>query len=461
MGLMSLETLLKESRSRFEEELAEFLAIPSVSARSEHKDDMIRCAEWVAARLGEMGMKAEILSTPGHPIVYGELMEAGPNAPTVLVYGHYDVQPVEPLDEWETPPFEASVRGGNMYGRGTADDKGQIHIHMKALEAYREAKGTPPVNLKFLFEGEEEVGSVNLEDFVLSNKEKLACDAAVVSDTPMLAPDLPSICAGLRGMVYMELRLSGPSQDLHSGQYGGGVVNPANALARIITQLKDDDGRITIPGFYDKVRDLSPVEKKSLAELPVTEEEFAAEAGVSATGDGEAGVHWLERIWARPTLDVNGFLSGYTGEGAKTIIPAKAMAKVSMRLVPDQDPKEIRQLFESYVKSLKPDGVDLEIDMHSDGLAWGADPEGPLFRAATTAILGVFDRQPLFIREGGSIPIVPMIETTLNTPMLLLGFALPGCNLHSPNEWISLDLYHKGIDIMTRLYDEIAAEYAR
>jgi acetylornithine deacetylase/succinyl-diaminopimelate desuccinylase-like protein len=388
-------------------------------------------------------------------------MEAGPNAPTVLVYGHYDVQPVEPLDEWETPPFEASVRGGNMYGRGTADDKGQIHIHMKALEAYREAKGTPPVNLKFLFEGEEEVGSVNLEDFVLSNKEKLACDAAVVSDTPMLAPDLPSICAGLRGMVYMELRLSGPSQDLHSGQYGGGVVNPANALARIITQLKDDDGRITIPGFYDKVRDLSPVEKKSLAELPVTEEEFAAEAGVSATGDGEAGVHWLERIWARPTLDVNGFLSGYTGEGAKTIIPAKAMAKVSMRLVPDQDPKEIRQLFESYVKSLKPDGVDLEIDMHSDGLAWGADPEGPLFRAATTAILGVFDRQPLFIREGGSIPIVPMIETTLNTPMLLLGFALPGCNLHSPNEWISLDLYHKGIDIMTRLYDEIAAEYAR
>jgi acetylornithine deacetylase/succinyl-diaminopimelate desuccinylase-like protein len=458
---MSLETLLKESRGRFEEELAEFLAIPSVSARSEHKDDMIRCAEWVSAKLGELGMKAEILSTPGHPIVYGELMEAGPNAPTVLVYGHYDVQPVEPLDEWKTPPFEASVRDGNMYGRGTADDKGQIHIHMKALEAYREAKGAPPVNLKFLFEGEEEVGSVNLEDFVLNNVERLACDAAVVSDTPMLAPDLPSICAGLRGMVYMEVRLSGPSQDLHSGQYGGGVVNPANALARIITQLKDDNGRITIPGFYDKVKDLSAVEKKSLSELPVTEEEFAAEAGVSATGDGEVGVHWLERIWARPTLDVNGFLSGYTAEGAKTIIPAKAMAKISMRLVPDQDPKEIRRAFESYVKSLKPDGVDMEIEIHSDGLAWGADPEGPLFRAATTAIQGVFDRAPLFIREGGSIPIVPMIETVLDTPMLLLGFALPGCNLHSPNEWMSLDLYHKGIDIMTRLYDEIATEYAK
>jgi acetylornithine deacetylase/succinyl-diaminopimelate desuccinylase-like protein len=296
---------------------------------------------------------------------------------------------------------------------------------------------------------------------VVKNADKLACDAALVSDTPMLAPDLPSICVGLRGMVYMEMRLSGPSQDLHSGQYGGGVVNPANALASIIAQLKDDKGRITIPGFYDKVRDLSPAEKKALAEVPVTEKEFEEEAGVSVAGDGEDGFYWLERVWARPTLDVNGLLSGYTGEGAKTIIPAKAMAKISMRLVPDQDPKEIRAAFESYVKSLKPDGVDMEIDMHSDGLAWGADPQGPLFRAASTAVRSVFDRDPLFIREGGSIPIVPMIETTLNTPVALIGFALPGCNLHSPNEWISLDLYHKGIDIVARLYDEIAAEYAK
>jgi acetylornithine deacetylase/succinyl-diaminopimelate desuccinylase-like protein len=458
---MSLETLLNDSRGRFEEQLAEFLSIPSVSARSEHKDDMIRCAEWVAAKLGDLGMKAEVLPTPGHPIVYGELMDAGPKAPTVLVYGHYDVQPVEPLDEWESPPFEASIRDGNMYARGTADDKGQIHIHMKALEAYREAKGTPPVNLKFLFEGEEEVSSPNLGPFVTQNVEKLACDAAVVSDTPMLAPDLPSVCVGLRGLVYMEVRLKGPSQDLHSGQYGGGVVNPANALARIIAQLKDDEGRITIPGFYDRVRELTPLEKKSLADVPVTENEFAQEAGVSVAGDGEAGVYWLERIWARPTLDVNGLLSGYTGEGAKTIIPARAMAKISMRLVPDQDPKEIRAAFESYVKSLTPDGIDMEIAMHGDGLPWGADPEGPLFRAASTSVRSVFGRDPLFIREGGSIPIVPMIERTLNTPVALLGFALPGCNLHSPNEWISLDLYHKGIAIMANLYDEIAAEYAK
>ncbi|NIR42815.1 MAG: dipeptidase [Gemmatimonadetes bacterium] len=457
---MSLETLLKESRERFEDELAEFLAIPSVSARSEHKDDMTRCAEWVSAKLGELGMKAEVLTTPGHPIVYGELMEAGPDAPTVLVYGHYDVQPVEPLDEWESPPFEATVRDGNLYARGTADDKGQIHIHMKALEAYREAKGTPPLNLKLLFEGEEEVGSVNLEDFVNDNVERLACDAAVISDTPMLAPDLPSVCVGLRGMVYMEVGLKGPRQDLHSGQYGGAVVNPANALARIIAQLKDDEGRISIPGFYDAVKELTAAEKKALSEIPVTEEKFAEEAGVSATGDGEAGVHWLERIWARPTLDVNGLLSGYTGEGAKTIIPATAMAKVSMRLVPDQDPKAVRAAFEDYVRSLAPDGVEMTVQIHADGMPWGADPEGPLFRAASAAIDAVFDREPLFIREGGSIPIVPMIEKVLDTPVLLLGFALPGCNLHSPNEWISLDLYHKGIDVMTRLYDEIAQEYA-
>ena len=458
---MSLDTLLKESRKRFEDELAEFLQIPSVSARSEHRQDMIRCAEWVSAKLGDLDMQAEIISTPGHPIVYGELMDAGPDAPTVLVYGHYDVQPAEPLDEWDTPPFEASVRGDRMYARGTADDKGQIHIHMKALEAYREAKGAPPVNLKFLFEGEEEVGSVNLEDFIKGNVKRLACDAAVISDTPMLAPDLPCITVGLRGLVYMEVRLKGPSQDLHSGQYGGGVVNPANALAKIIAQLKDEDGRITIPGFYDAVKELSPAQRKALTEVPITEKQFEAEAGVSATGDGEAGIYWLERVWARPTLDVNGLLSGYTGEGAKTIIPARSMAKISLRLVPDQDPKAIRQMFEGYVRSLRPEGVDVEIEMHSDGLPWAADPEGPAFRAASAAINATFGRDPLLVREGGSIPIVPMIEAVLATPVLLLGFVLPGCNLHSPNEWLSLDLYHRGIEVMTRLYDEIAKEYAK
>ena len=457
---MSLETTLKESQKRFEEELAEFLRIPSVSARSEHKDDMTRCADWVVGKLGELGMQAEVISTPGHPIVYGELTEAGAGAPTVLVYGHYDVQPVEPLDEWKSPPFEPDVRDGKMFGRGTADDKGQIHVHMKAVEAYKAANGNLPVNMKFLFEGEEEVGSINLENFVTSNADRLACDAALVSDTPMLSPKLPSICVGLRGLVYMEVRLRGPSQDLHSGSYGGAVVNPANALAELIAQLKDDEGRVTIPGFYDDVKEPSTAERKAYGEIPLTEEDFRKEAGVPALGDGEAGVSFLERIWARPTLDVNGMLSGYTGEGAKTIIPARAMAKISMRLVPDQDPKVIAKIFEQHVKSLMPEGVEYEIDMHSDGLPWAADPEGPLFRAAATAVNTVFGRDPLFTREGGSIPIIPMIESTLNTPVLLLGFALPGSNLHSPNEWISLDLYHRGIEITARLYDEIAKEYA-
>ncbi len=458
---MSLEKLLKDNRKKYEDELSEFLSIPSVSARSEHKADMARCADWLKVKLADLGMKAEVISTAGHPIVYGELMEAGVHAPTMLVYGHYDVQPVEPLDEWKSPPFEATVRDGNMYARGTADDKGQIHIHMKALEAYREAKGTPPVNLKFLFEGEEEVGSVNLETFIKENVGLLACDVAVISDTPMLAEDLPSICVGLRGMAYMEVRLSGPSQDLHSGQYGGGVVNPANALAEMIAKLRDEDGRVTVPGFYDAVKPPSPAEKKGYAEIPMTEEDFRVEAGVPAIGGGEAGVHFIERIWARPTLDVNGVLSGYTGEGAKTIIPAKSMAKISMRLVPDQDPEVIRESFESYVRALKPEGVEMEIDFHSGAMPWAVDPEGPAFKAATTAVIGVFGRDPLFIREGGSIPIVPMIEQILETPVLLLGFALPGCNLHSPNEWMSLDLYHKGIDIMTRLYDEIAKDLAK
>ena len=457
---MSLETVLKESRQRYQEELSELLRIPSVSARSEHKEDMERCADWIVAKLGDLGMKAEAIATAGHPIVYGELMDAGADAATVLVYGHYDVQPVEPLDQWTTPPFEPDVRDKKLFGRGTADDKGQIHIHMKALEAYREAKGNPPINLKFVFEGEEEVGSVNLESFITDNVEKLACDAALVSDTPMLTAELPSICVGLRGIVYMEVRLRGPRQDLHSGSYGGAVVNPANALGKMISQLKDDEGRITIPGFYDAVKPPSESERRAYSEIPMTADDLREEAGVPALGNGEAGIPFIERIWARPTLDVNGLLSGYTGEGAKTIIPATAMAKISMRLVPDQDPKAIRAAFEDFVKSLVPEGVEIEMEMHSDGLAWAADPKGPLFKAASTAVNDVFGRTPLFTREGGSIPIVPMIEQTLETPVLLLGFALPGSNLHSPNEWISLDLYHKGIEIIARLYDEIAREYA-
>lgn len=458
---MSLQATLEANRDRYEQELTELLRIPSVSARSEHRDDMKRCAEWLRADMERLGMEAEIITTPGHPIVFGELAEAGPDAPTVLVYGHYDVQPVEPLDEWESPPFEPTVRDGRIYARGSADDKGQIHLHLKALEAYREANGPPPVNLKLMFEGEEEVGSENLEAFVKENRERLACEACVISDTPMLDADLPSIVIGLRGLVYIEVRLRGPKQDLHSGAYGGAIVNPANALAGMIAALKDAKGRITLPGFYDDIVDPSDAERKALERLPTSEEDLIEQTGVPALGDGEEGIHFLNRIWTRPTLDVNGLLSGYTGEGAKTIIPATAMAKLSLRLVPDQDPHAVAAALEERLNELLPEGLTLEIQRHSFGLPWYADPSGPLFQAAASAVQGAFGKEPLFIREGGSIPIVPMIERELSVPVLLLGFVLPGSNLHSPNEWLSLEMYHRGIDTVARLYDAIAAEFAR
>ncbi len=456
---MTLKETLAQNRQRYEEELVEFLKIPSVSARSEHKPDMKRCADWLAGKMSDLGVKTEIIDTPGHPIVYGELLEAGAEAPTVLIYGHYDVQPVEPLDEWESPPFEPTVRDGRLYARGSADDKGQVHLHLKALEAYRGAVGKPPINLKFMFEGEEEVGSDNLEEFVRNNKERLACQVCVVSDTPMLDDELPSVVVGLRGLIYIELRLRGPSQDLHSGAYGGAIVNPANALAGMIAALKDDKGRITTPGFYDDVSEPSEREKEALAQLPTTEQDLLDQTGAPALGDGEEGVHFLNRIWTRPTLDVNGLLSGYTGEGAKTIIPATAMAKLSMRLVPNQDPHALCDALEAQLRELLPTGLEMEIERHSFGLPWYADPDGPLFKAAAIAVQGAFGREPLFIREGGSIPIVPMIEKELAVPVLLLGFVLPGSNLHSPNEWMSLEMYHKGIDTITRLYDAVAQEY--
>lgn len=454
---MSLEQVLERERKTYEEELEEFLRIPSISARSEHRDDVGSCADWVAAHLRENEVRAQVIPTDGHPAVLGELSEAGPDAPTILVYGHYDVQPVEPLEEWVTPPFEPTERDGRLHARGAADDKGQVHIHMKAVQAYRTAKGRLPINLKFLLEGEEEIGSPHLEGVVREHADRLACDAVVISDTPMLAPDLPSICVGLRGLVYLEIRLRGPRQDLHSGSYGGAVANPASILCEALGRLKDTDGRITIPGFYDDVTGLSEPERQALEQIPFTEDDFRREAGVPALGDGEAGRHFLERIWARPTLDVNGLLSGYTGEGAKTIIPARAMAKVSMRLVPRQDPEAIAQAFEGHLRALLPAGVTVEIERHSLGRPWHVDPSGPLFEAAGAALESVFDRRPLFTREGGSIPIVALFQEVLQAPVLLLGFVLPGCNAHSPNEWISLDLYHKGIATVTRLYDELAA----
>ncbi len=457
---MALQDVLAQNRDSSVQQLVEFLKIPSVSSRSEHEGDMRQCAEWLHAELDRLGVAAEILSTPGHPIVFGELREAGEGAATVLIYGHYDVQPVEPLDEWKTPPFEPDLRGGRIYARGSADDKGQIHLHLKALEAYRQACGKLPINVKFMFEGEEEVGSEHLVEFVKSNRERLACDACVISDTPMLSAELPSIVIGLRGLVYIEVRLRGPKQDVHSGAYGGAIANPANALAQMIAALKDGDGRITTPGFYDSVNEPSEAEKKALAELPTTEADILEQTGAPALGNGEAGVHFINRMWTRPTLDVNGLLSGYTGEGSKTIIPATAMAKLSMRLVPDQDPYKICDALQTQLGSLLPLGLKIDIFRHSFGRPWYADPDGPVFRAAAEAVEGSFGREPLFIRVGGSIPIVPMIERELEVPVLLLGFVLPGSNLHAPNEWLSLEMYYRGIETVARLYDAIASAYA-
>lgn len=445
---------LESSRERHLEELKEFLRIPSVSAKSEHRPDMQRAAEWLVERMLEAGLQmAEVLPTQGHPIVIGEWRGA-PGAPTLLVYGHYDVQPPEPLDEWLSPPFEPSVRDGNLFARGSVDDKGQLYLHLKAVEAHIAERGALPVNVVFLIEGEEEIGSPHLEAFLIANRERLRCDVVLISDTTMFAPGFPSITTGLRGLAYMEVHVQGPKTDLHSGSYGGAVVNPANALASIIAQLKDGEGRVTIPGFYEEVRELSEKEREAIAALPFEEEGLRHEVGAPALA-GEKGFGALERIWARPTLDVNGLLSGYTGEGAKTVLPARAMAKISMRLVPDQDFHRIEQLFIEHVKSLAPEGVSVEVKALHGGQPWRADPAEPIFAAAARALELAFGRRPVFIREGGSIPIVQAFQATFGAPVVLLGFGLPGENAHAPNEWFSLENYQRGTQAIALLYDEL------
>ena len=452
--MADIAAYLAAHRTRHRTELDEFLRIPSVSAKSEHREDMQRAAAWLVDRMIEAGLqKAETMPTGGHPVVVGEWRGA-PDAPTLLVYGHYDVQPPEPLEEWTSPPFEPTEREGKLFARGSVDDKGQLYLHLKAVEAHIAEHGRLPVNVVFLIEGEEEIGSVHLEDFLVENRETLACDAVLISDTTMFAPGLPSITTGLRGLAYMEVRVQGPRSDLHSGSYGGAVVNPANALAQIIAGLKDEQGRVTIPGFYDDVRALSEAERESLARLPFTEEGLREEVGAPELA-GEAGYGALERIWARPTLDVNGLLSGYTGEGAKTVLPARAMAKISMRLVPDQDHHEVEQRFAEHVRRLAPTGVTVEVEALHGGQPWAAAPDEPIFAAAERALAKAFGRDPVYIREGGSIPIVHAFRNTFNVPVVLLGFGLPGENAHAPNEWLSLENFHTGTLAIALLYDEL------
>jgi acetylornithine deacetylase/succinyl-diaminopimelate desuccinylase-like protein len=444
--MSTLAKYLAEQADAFEAELAEFLRIPSVSTETRYRKDVARCAGWLAERIEKSGVKTvEVIETEGNPFVVAEHV-VNPDLPTLLVYGHYDVQPVDPEELWTSPPFEPTVRDGRLYARGTNDDKGQARL--------KTGVGMP-VNVKFVFEGEEEIGSEHLEGFLRDHAHRLSCDAVVISDTGMLALDVPSIGTGLRGIAYMEVFVDGPSGDLHSGSYGGAVVNPALALAGILSRLKDDDGRVTVPGFYDRVRPMTEAQRAAVRELPFTDEEFREETGVSTLG-GETGYTTLERLWYRPALDVNGMISGFTGEGAKTVLPATARAKVSMRLVPDQDPDEIAELFTKHVQALAPAGVRVRVKAHHGGRPWAADPDSPVFEAASAALEASFGRKPVYIREGGSIPIVPLFEEIFGGPVLLLGFAPPGGNAHAPNEWMDLSVYHKGIETIARLYDEIA-----
>lgn len=453
---MKLIDYIESSRDANIGELTEFLRIQSVSAKSEHKPDIERAAQWVAQKLRGAGLeKIEIVPTKMHPLVYGESLHA-PGKPTILFYGHYDVQPAEPLDLWTSPAFEPAVRNGNLFGRGTADDKGQVHIHIKALEALQKTAGKLPINIKVMIEGEEEVGSVSLWDFVKQNRERLKADALVVSDTSMLAKGVPSITYGLRGLNYYQIELRGPAQDLHSGVFGGAVPNPITILAETIARLHDKNFRITVPGFYDDVASLSPSERKALNALPWKEKEFRKTVGAPALA-GEKGFSIVEQLWTRPTLELNGIWGGYTGEGAKTVIPSKANAKLSTRLVPNQEPAKIARLVERHFRKLLPKSVTCNFELLSTGKPWVAPYSHPIFQKAIRALEGGFGKKAVFIREGGSIPFVTQMYDTFKVPCVLLGFGLPDENAHAPDEHIALENYFGGIKAVALFYEQLGA----
>jgi acetylornithine deacetylase/succinyl-diaminopimelate desuccinylase-like protein len=453
---MELNAFIDSRRDANLSQLCEWLRIPSVSTQGDHKSDVEHAAKWLADRLRTVAMdKVEILPTKMHPLVYAESLGA-PGKPTVLFYGHYDVQPPEPLDLWTSPPFEPTVRDGQLYGRGTADDKGQVHIHLAALEALVKSAGRLPINLKAIVEGEEEVGSVNLWDFVQSQKSKLKADALVVSDTSMLAAGVPSITYGLRGLSYYQVEITGPAQDLHSGVFGGGVPNPITILCELFAKLHDPQYRITIPGFYDDVSPLSAAERKALAKLPFKEKDFKKTVGAPALC-GEKGFSLPERLWCRPTLELNGIWGGYTGEGSKTVIPSQAFAKFSCRLVPKQDPSKVSKLVEKHLRKLLPDSVRMKFEVLSEGKPWVAPYTHPYFEAAHAALERGFGKRAVFIREGGSIPFVTQMYETFKVPCILLGFGLPDENAHAPDEHLSLENYYGGIKSVAHFYANLGA----
>ena len=433
--------------------LNEFLAIPSVSTRSEHREDVARCAEWLVAELRRIGLQAAAHRTPGHPVVLAH-WQGAPGTPTILIYGHYDVQPPEPLDLWRSPPFVGSIRDGRLYARGAADDKGQLSIHLAALEAWLSTRGSLPVNVALVIEGEEEIGSPSLAGFLAAHRQDLDPDYVVISDTIMFGPDVPSILGSMRGLAYFELTARSAPTDLHSGQYGGVVANAAAGLARALASLTTADGRVAIAGFYEDVRQPSPSRLEEIARLEFDEVRFAGEIGIESL-QGEPGFGALARLWLRPTCEVNGIVAGYGGEGAKTVIPSTALAKVSFRLVADQTPERVERLFLEHLGRLTIPGVRLELRRLQGALPWTTASAGHGVRAARRALAAAFERPAVIGGAGGTIPIVPELTRCFDAEILLVGFGLPGENAHAPNEWLDLDTFRRGVRAVIRLYAEL------
>ncbi len=448
---------VEREKESYLDELKEYLRIPSISTDPAHDEDVSACCDFLLGKMRDAGLTCERIETERHSLAYGEWLGA-PGKPTVLFYGHYDVQPPDPLELWRNPPFEPTVEGDLLVARGATDDKGQSYVHLKAVAALLAERGELPVNVKFLVEGEEESGGESIDAFVRADAgDKLACDCVVVSDTSMYAPGQPSMLYGLKGLAYMEIKVTGPDKDLHSGTFGGAVANPANALAHIIAGLRDpQSGRVLIPGFYDDVLPLTDEERRQFAALPFDEEEYAASLGIPEV-HGEEGFTTKERVWGRPTCDVNGIYGGYQGEGAKTVLPSWAGAKVSMRLVPNQDPDKIGKLFEEYAQSIAPPGVTVEARYIHGAPAVLISTEGPLVEAAMAAQQDVFGAEPVLIREGGSIPIVGTFHQVLGVPIMLMGFGLSDDGLHSPNEKFNISQFYDGIRTIVRLLDRLGS----
>ncbi|MBN1580979.1 MAG: dipeptidase [Anaerolineae bacterium] len=443
----------RTNRSLFLAELIEFLRIPSVSTQPKFKSELERAALWLRDKLFAAGAtKAAIMPTAGHPVVYGEWLDAGSEAPTILIYGHYDVQPPDPLEQWHSPPFEPAVVDQDIVCRGASDDKGQLYIHVKALEAFAQTTGTLPINVKCIFEGEEEVGSPNLGPFIRKHADLLASDVAIVSDTHILDKDVPSIVYALRGLSYLEVEITGPDHDLHSGMYGGAVQNPIHALCEMVAGLFDENGHITIPGFYSSVLELDDQERTELANIPFDRHKWLAESGTRVDW-GEPNYTIIERTTARPTLDVNGIWGGYTGPGGKTVLPSKAFAKISMRLVPNQHPDEIARLLQTYLTKTAPPTVEVAVRYLSGGESAVVRRDSLAMQAAFQAYAESFGRKPIFVREGGSIPVVATFQQVLGIETILMGFGLPDDRLHSPNEKFHLPNFYRGIETSIRFIE--------